>query len=195
MNFSICHMENNNKKIQCNYIGIYHPPYSVENQTTNAQFLDEFLNWLPDQIIEHKNLIITGDVNLHLNNLVDPDGSTFLDNLEVLGKYWVGLELHCRFVTHKLGNTLDVFLTKISSDITICSCIPGPFISDHCMVECITSMPCRDIIQKLVTFRRIKDIEVVQFANDVEKHPLLNIEDQIDDVDLLAPYYITSQIL
>ena len=157
------------------------PPYSVANQITDAQFLDKFLNWFPDQIIEHKNLIITGDINLHLNDLEDPDGSVFLDNLEVLG-----LELYHRFVTHKLGNTLDVFLTEISSDITIHSCIPGPFISDHSMVECTTSMPCRDIIQKLVTFRRIKDIEVVQFANDVEKHPLLNIEDQINDVDTLV---------
>ena len=105
-------------------------------ERVNAQFLEEFLNWLPDQIIEHKNLIITGDINLHLNNLEDPDGSTFLDNLEVLG-----LELHCRFTTHKLGNTLHVFLTEISSDITIHSCIPGPFISNDCMVECATSMP------------------------------------------------------
>ena len=72
-------------KFNATIIGIYHPPYSVANQITNAQFLDEFLNWLPDQIIEHKNLIMTGDINLHLNNLDDTDGSTFLDNLEVLG--------------------------------------------------------------------------------------------------------------
>ena len=156
-------------KLNATIIGVYHPPYSVVHQITNAQFLEEFLNWLPDQIIEHKNLIITGDINLHLNNLGDPDWSTSLDNLDILG-----LESHCRFATHKLGNTLDVFLTEISSGITICSCKPGPFISDHCMVECITSMPCKDIIQKSVTFRKIKDIEVAQFANDVEKHPLLN---------------------
>ena len=153
----------------------------MANQLTNAQFLDKFLNWLPDQIMEYKNLIITGDINLHLNNLDDTDGSTFLDNLEVLG-----LESDCRFATHKLGNTLDVFLTEISSDITICSCTLGPFICDNCMVECATSMPCRDIIQKLVTFRRIKDIEAAQFAKDIEKHALLNIEDQIDDVDTLV---------
>ena len=111
----------------------------------------------------------------------DTDGSIFLDNLEVLG-----LKSHCRFVTHKLGNTLDVFLIEITSDITICSCTPGPFISDHCMVECTTSMPRKDIIQKSVTFRRIKDIEATQFAKDIGKHPLLNIEDQIDDVDTLV---------
>ena len=93
--------------------------------------------------MECKNLIITGDINLHLNNLDDTDGSTFLDNLEVL----LGLESHCRFATHKLGNTLDVFLTEISCDITIHSCTPGPFISGHCMVECTTSIPHKDIIQ------------------------------------------------
>ena len=31
-------------------IGIYHPPYSTVNQCTNAMFLDEFTEWLPDQL-------------------------------------------------------------------------------------------------------------------------------------------------
>ena len=137
----------------------------MTNQITNAQFLDEFLNWLPDQIIEHKNLIITVNINLHLNNMDGMDGSTLLDNLEVLG-----LESYCRFATHKMGNILDVFLTEIASDITICLCTPGPFISDHCMVECTTLMSQREIIQKSVTFKRIKDIEAAQFAKDVEIH-------------------------
>ena len=43
----------------------------------------------------------------------------------------------------------------MACDITICSWTPGPFILDHCMVECTTLMPQRDIIQKLVTFKRI----------------------------------------
>ena len=114
MAISKCHMANDNKKFNATIIGVYDPPYSAVNQITNAKFLEEFLNWLPDQIIEHKNLIITGDINLCLNNLEDPGGSTFLDNLDISG-----LELHCRFVTHGLGNTLDVFLTEISSGITI----------------------------------------------------------------------------
>ena len=133
------------------------------NKITNAQFIDEFLNWLPDQIMEHKNIIITGDINLHLNNIDDVDGSMLLDNLEALG-----LESYCRFATHRMGNMLDVFFTEIASDITIHSCTPGPFISDHCMVESTTSMPQRDIIKKSVTFRKIKDIDTDQFAKDVD---------------------------
>ena len=41
-------------KFNATIIGIYHPPYSATNQITNAQFLNEFLNWLPDQIIEQR---------------------------------------------------------------------------------------------------------------------------------------------
>ena len=131
--------------------------------------------------MEHKNIIITGDINLHLNNINDVDGPMLLDNLEVLG-----IESHCKFATHKMGNTLDVFFTEMASDITICSCTPGPFILDHCMVECTTSMPQRDIFKKSVTFRKIKDIDAAKFAKDVVKHPLLNIEDQMDDIDILV---------
>ena len=131
--------------------------------------------------MEHKNIIITGDINVHLNKINDVDGSMLLDSLEVLG-----LESHCKFATHKMGNALDVFFTEIASDITIYSCTPGPFILDHCMVECTTLMPQRDIIKKSVTFRKIKDIDAAQVAKDVVKHPLLNIEDQIDDIDILV---------
>ena len=69
-------------KFNATISGVYHLPYSAVNQITDTQLLGEFLNWLPDQIIEHKNLIITGDINLHLNNLEDPDGSSILDNLD-----------------------------------------------------------------------------------------------------------------
>ena len=163
-------------------IGIYHPPYSVTNQITNAQFLDEFLNWLPDQITEQKNLIITGDINLHLNNTDDTDGSTLLDNLKVLG-----LESYYRFVTHKMGNTLDVFLTEMASDITIHSCTPGPFISDHCMVECTTIDAPKDISFKSQSHSgELKILKLLNLLKTLKNTTLLNIEDQIDDIDTLV---------
>ena len=37
-------------------------------------------------------------------------------------------------------------------------------------------MPHKDIIQKSLSFRKIKDIEIAQFTTDVEKHPLINSE-------------------
>ena len=63
-------------------IGIYHPSYSTVNQCTNAMFLDEFTEWLPDQLAKYKNVMIVGDINFHLNNIDDPDANTLKDTLD-----------------------------------------------------------------------------------------------------------------
>ena len=39
-------------------------------------FLDEFTEWLPDQLEKYKNVVIMGDINFHLNNVDDPDAAT-----------------------------------------------------------------------------------------------------------------------
>ena len=47
------------------------------NQCTNVTFLDEFTEWLPDQLAKYKNVVIMGDINFHLNNVEDPDVAIF----------------------------------------------------------------------------------------------------------------------
>ena len=41
-------------------IGVNHPPYFTVNQCTNAMFLDEFTEWLPDQLAKYKMLSLWG---------------------------------------------------------------------------------------------------------------------------------------
>ena len=48
-------------------LGIYRAPYSPSNKTTDNQFVDEFLNVLAELLPHHNNLVILGDINLHLN--------------------------------------------------------------------------------------------------------------------------------
>ena len=52
---------------------IYHPPYSETYQVTNNQFLDEFSEFLAKVLAEHRNLVITGDFNLHVNDPEDQE--------------------------------------------------------------------------------------------------------------------------
>ena len=47
----------NSSNNQVIFIVIYHPTYSSANLTTTAQFLDDFTNWLPDQILQMNNNI------------------------------------------------------------------------------------------------------------------------------------------
>ena len=77
--------------------------------------------------------------------------------------------------------------TEIASDITICSCTPvSIFIRPLYGGMYHIDAPKRYHLKKSVTFRKIKDIDAAQFANDVKEHPLLNIEDQIDEIDILV---------
>ena len=109
-------------------IGMYHAPYSTVNQCTSAMFLDEFTEWLPDQLAKYKNVVIMGDINFHINNVDDPDATTFKDTL-----YALGPKIHF-FPTHRHGNTLGILATEITSSLNITTCQPRPFLSDYCSI-------------------------------------------------------------
>ena len=67
-------------------IVIYHPPYSTINKTTNSAFLDEFTDWITMDLAHEKNILITGNFNIHINNSdTDEDTSTFLETIKAMG--------------------------------------------------------------------------------------------------------------
>ena len=142
-------------------------------------FLDEFVEWLPDQLTKYKNVVIMGDINLHLNNVDDPDAFTFKDTLDAYG-----LKFHNKFPTHRHGNTLDILATEIASSLNITTCQPGPFLSDHCSIECTTNIIREDITKKTVSFRKIKDINIQKFQDDVVNQ--LEMVNECHDIDVLV---------
>ena len=117
-----------NKK-HLNIIAIYRPLYSTANPQTIASFLDEFTNWLPDQLVENDNVLILGAFNIHINDQTDEDAGIFTDTMEVLG-----LSQHVEHPTHRLGNTLDLIFTETNGNTQLDSIREGPFFSDHSAV-------------------------------------------------------------
>ena len=61
-------------------------------------FLDEFTEWLPDQLVKYKNVMIVGEINFHLNGIDDPDATTLKDTLDALG-----LKIHNTFLHTGMG--------------------------------------------------------------------------------------------
>ena len=57
--------------------GIYHPPPSLRNKTTNGMFVDEFTEFASNTIPSHTNNLYMGDFNLHLS-----DEANRLSNLQ-----------------------------------------------------------------------------------------------------------------
>ena len=106
--------------------------------------------------------MIVGDINFHLNNIDDPYATTLKDTLDALG-----LKIHNNFPMHRHVNTLDILPTEIASSLNIITCQPGPFLSDHCNIECTTDIIRKDITRKTVSFRKINGIDTQKFQNDI----------------------------
>ena len=120
-----------------------------------------------------------GDINFHLNNVDDPDASTLRDTLNALG-----LKIHNNFPIHRHGNTLDILATEIASSLNITTCRPVPFLSDHCSIECTTNIIKENITRKTVSFRKIKDIDILKFQEDaVNQLVMIN---ECNDIDVLV---------
>ena len=117
-------------------------------------FIDDFTDWLVEEIMLHENLLILGDFNLHINDLDIPDTGIFLDTVTAMG-----LNQHVNFATHQLGNILYLVLLEELSQFQILPCKPGVYLSDHCTVEVVISLPRDDLVRKPITYRNIKRMD------------------------------------
>ena len=50
-------------------MGIYHPPPS--NDTTNETFINEITELLANRIAKYNNMVILGDLNIHIDDLTN----------------------------------------------------------------------------------------------------------------------------
>ena len=89
----------------------------------------------------------------------------FTDTLKALG-----LQIHNDFPTHRLGNTLDLLITEINSQIKIDKWLGQSLnISDHSTIEASLNIARSDLIKEQIAYRRVKDIQPEAIANDFDK--------------------------
>ena len=137
--------------------------------------------WIKDHLMDDKNLIFTGDFNIHINKN-DSDAQTFLDITEALG-----LTQHIRFETYRTGNTLDLVLKEVGNKLLISSCLLGPFLSDHKAVEFVVSIPKENYTKLTITSRTIKDIDSKELIDIIQPG---DINDK-DDIDKMSDLFNT----
>ena len=53
-----------------------HPPQNTDQQFKNSNFIDQFTDQLTEELPNHQDLIIMGDINIHINNSEDQDAQT-----------------------------------------------------------------------------------------------------------------------
>ena len=77
-------------------------------------------------------MVLNGDVNIHLNDRIsDEDAGIFSDTLEAMG-----FIIHMAGPTHRSRNTIDLIVNQSGSMLDVTSCNCGPYLSDHCVLNC-----------------------------------------------------------
>lgn len=90
-------------------IVIYRPPYTDNHPVMTSVFLTEFAEFLESVILSTDPLLITGDFNIHVDNL---------DTIKLLELFQsTGLERHVNVPTHVGGHSLDLIVTRQSERI------------------------------------------------------------------------------
>ena len=141
--------------------GIYHPPYSLRNKSTNRAFLDDFTNFMTELLPRWPENVLLGDFNFHVSNDDDIDSTIFLDTIEAIGLYQ-----HVTFPTHKQGNTLDLVLSELGSSSKVMTMSPGPYLTDHRVV--ISTLNVKSIQPKRPhkEVRKLNTVETEQWEDE-----------------------------
>ena len=124
----------------------------------------------------YDNIIITGDFNLHVNEVDNPEIQVFINIITTLG-----FNPAVDFEIHKEGNHLDLVLAEEPSNLKIANCFPGPYLSDHCTVEIVLTQNREDMLRKSVTNRKLQNIDQQQFITDLKLQDL-NLMQQPDEL-------------
>ena len=137
-------------------VAMYHPPYSSKAPITNSMFIDDITNWLPDRLIKYNDVVLIGDLNIHLNDCTsDDDAGIFSDMVEAMG-----FIIYMAGPTHHSGKTIDLIVTQSGSTLDVTSCTCGPYLSDHCVLKCTTSVPHKEAIRRSITYRKMGSINI-----------------------------------
>ena len=122
-------------------------------------------------------LIVVGNVNIHLDNQTLHHTVEFIQSLESHG-----LQQHIQVPTHHHGHTLDVLISRDTStllkdiemkDINLYN-DDGDLIRDHYYIECTIQHSTQLRNREIVSYRNVKQIDIEQFCKNVSESPTLN---------------------
>ena len=172
---------------------VYRPPPTRENGLTTSTFLEqEWPKFLAELSIVEKSIIITGDVNFHLDVLSDMNTVKFNGVLQSCG-----MQQHVNEPTHVHGHTLDVVISRDAEKIVSQVYVTDPGLSDsndkvlkdHYAVtfSACASRPARE--RKTVTYRKVRSIDIDSFKMDIQTSKILNDSLNSTNCDELVSAY------
>ena len=137
-------------------------------------FFKEFKSLLAFLHSQKSKFIITGDFNIHADDISDRHTQTFNNILSMFN-----LKQNVSFSTHSSGHTLDLFIT-LDDCSYISSIFPSDFISDHrALIATLNIKKEQHQAHKYAKYRQYNKIDFTKFRadlmeSDLIKHPHTN---------------------
>ena len=157
---------------------LYRPPSSDV-----SLFFDKFANYLAHIVTASGYLLIVGDFNFHVDSQNNA-GRRFTGLLHSFN-----LNQHVSDSTHKNGHTLDLVITREEQSFIKNLLVFDPALSDHFMIWCNLDF-CKPVAQdQMLSFRRLRAIDIDKFSSDLEESALIR-SPLNDDLSLAIDQFI-----
>lgn len=155
--------------------------YRPGSVAASDAFFDDFADIL-ERVVSYANLLIAGDVNIHLDDTTDARTGKFRHLLAVHN-----LTQHVTVPTHTQSHTLDIFVTRTEQKVEHISVDP-PLLSDHSQIvgALAKRVPHPHTGTRQVR-RHWRALDVDSFRRDLLQSSLVN--DPPADVDDLFTCY------
>ena len=166
-----------NRTIQ--FIVVYRPSPSKSNKLKTKDFWDEWSMFLSSLSWNHRDCIITGDINFHLEDKKKRHTARFLKTLDEFGLVQLVSE-----PTHAAGHLLDVLITTkeghsiIMSSVTVYDANISnnhghTALNRHYMIKWYSTLSKPAAPRKTVTYRDFKDFDADAFSSELRDLKLL----------------------
>lgn len=176
------------KNTSTNMCVFYRAPESRNNRQCLSAFMEEWRQFISVQVLTKSELLIMGDVNIHLDNPTKKYTQLFNESLS-----GCGLQQHIHEPTHVAGHTLDVLISRDTSGDSFISNIEvkniglcnnkGQLIRDHFAITYILKSEVQIHKQKSVSYRKLREINVPKFKFELKQMDTTSSStDTVDDM-------------
>ena len=144
---------------------VYRPPSTSLFSAPVSVFVDQFGEHLEQLSTSKEKILICGGFNIHVEDKNLSDTKKFVDLLDSFN-----IRQHVYVPTHESGHTLDLILTRDVAELQVSDISADAYISDHSTVTFLLDQKPMRYAENIVKYRRIKDININYFCNDLAKH-------------------------
>ena len=140
--------------------------YIIHRQPEGSvlSFCEEFATLLENDIMDTRNPIIVGDLNIHMEDTTSADTRFFMDVLESLN-----LQNRVGFPTHISKHTIYLIIhDKLLGGVA--NVQPGHFLPDHCLIHCTLNVEKPKQPSQVISYRKVKAINIKEFAMNISEN-------------------------